>query len=63
MKPGKVRNTTGSLTLTLKRGDELIISIPGKESVIVYCAESQSGRCSLNIRAPREYRIKRVLKE
>jgi hypothetical protein len=57
------RNTTGSLTLTLRRGDELVVRIPDSEPIVVYCADAQPGRVSLNIRAPRTYKIDRQTAE
>lgn len=54
-----VGNTTGSLTLTLRVGDRLIVNVPGGQPIVVYCANSQLGRCSLNVRAPRAYKIDR----
>ena len=54
-------NTTGSLTLALHSGDSVSIAVPGSEPILVYLARVETDtRVSLNIRAPRDYRIDRI---
>ena len=50
---------TGSLTLSLKPGDEIEIVTPDGTPIVVFCAEATRGRVSLNVRAPREFAINR----
>ena len=57
--PAQRPNTTGSLTLTLRAGDSLTVDVPGGQPIVVFCASAQAGRCSLNVRAPRAYKIDR----
>lgn len=57
--PPGAGNTTGSLTLTLRAGDSLVVQVPGGQPIVVYCANAQPNRCSLNVRAPRAYKIDR----
>jgi sRNA-binding carbon storage regulator CsrA len=52
-------NTTGSLTLTLKSGDDLMIDTPLGDTLLVHVTSSDRKRVSLNIRAPRAYLIRR----
>ena len=54
------RNTTGSLTLTLRRGEEIEVTTPDGERIVVYISEAQPGRVSLNVRAPRSFKITRL---
>lgn len=54
------RNTTGSLTLTLRRGEELEVVTPDGDRIVVYCSEAAQGRVSLNLRAPRDFKISRL---
>jgi sRNA-binding carbon storage regulator CsrA len=49
----------GSLTLTLRDGEELSINTPTGDTLIVHCTKTQNGRTCLNIKAPREYQIRR----
>lgn len=54
-------NTTGSLTLSLHVGENVVIDIPGREPIILYLARVDTeNRVSVNFRAPREYNISRV---
>lgn len=54
-------NTTGSLTLALHSGDSVLISVPDREPILIYLARVETEtRVSLNIRAPRDYRIDRI---
>ncbi len=50
----------GSLTLTVRKGAELEIAIPGGERIVVYCGDARGGRATLNIRAPLDYKITRA---
>ena len=51
----------GSLTLSVHSGDSVIITIPGAEPVLLYLSRVDTeNRISLNIRAPKEYRIDRL---
>jgi hypothetical protein len=54
-------NTSGSLTLSLLVNENVVIDIPGMEPVILFLARVDTeNRVSVNIRAPREYNIRRV---
>ena len=55
----KPQRRTGSLTLSLKRGDEIEIVTPEGVSIVVFCADATKNRVSLNVRAPRDYAINR----
>lgn len=50
---------TGSLTLSLKPGDEIEIVTPDGTPIVVYCADASKNRVSLNVRAPRDHAITR----
>ena len=50
----------GSLTLTMREGEEVCITTESGETVTFYIAKLSAQRVSVNIRAPREYPIDRV---
>ena len=50
----------GSLTMTVRPGDELRIVTPSGDEVTVYVAALSATRASLNIRAPIDHVIQRV---
>ena len=55
----KPENPTGSLTLTIRRGDSLVVTVPGCEPFSVTLIDVAHGRATMNVRAPRDYKIDR----
>ena len=52
-------NTTGSLTLTLREGEDVLVDTPLGDTLVFHVTSSDKKRVSINIRAPRAYSIRR----
>ncbi len=55
------RDRVGSLTLSMKRGQELEVETPDGETLVFRCVETRTGRVTLNIRAPLKFKIERLV--
>ena len=54
---------SGSLTLTVREGEELRVVTPSGDEVTFYVAQLSNARASINVRAPRAWPIVRQTPE